>query len=152
PRLRRIIWTSPGGALLADVEAKEPNPEGEWRESPARVTLGDGTILDCTFATEARFFAELDESRDVAEWYKSMATLRPQIQRSYLEAFAALLIAWVVLAGASGIFLARRTTRRIAALIGAVRELARGNLAVQVDPGGAKDEVAGLARAFNAMV
>jgi nitrogen fixation/metabolism regulation signal transduction histidine kinase len=48
--------------------------------------------------------------------------------------------------------LARRTTRRLSDLVRAVRELARGNLAVQVDPGRARDEVAALARAFNAMV
>jgi nitrogen fixation/metabolism regulation signal transduction histidine kinase len=53
---------------------------------------------------------------------------------------------------AAGTWLARRTTRRVSDLIAAVRELARGNLAVQVDPGAAADEVAGLARAFNAMV
>jgi nitrogen fixation/metabolism regulation signal transduction histidine kinase len=47
---------------------------------------------------------------------------------------------------------ARRTTRRVSELVHAVRRLAAGDLAVQVDPGRSNDEVAGLARAFNTMV
>jgi nitrogen fixation/metabolism regulation signal transduction histidine kinase len=78
--------------------------------------------------------------------------MRAEIRRSYLRAFAGLLVLWVLLTAALGIGLARRTTRRVSGLVLAVRRLAAGDLSVQVDPGRGQDEVAGLARAFNAMV
>jgi len=152
PRLRRAALLSPEGDTVAEAETAEPNPDGEWREAPARVTLASGEVLECTFAIEARFFADLDEARELGETYQSASALRPEIQRSYVRAFGLMLVAFALLAGAAGAWLARRTTRRVSDLVRAVRELARGNLEVQVDPGTAADEVAGLARAFNAMV
>ncbi len=152
PRLRQATLLDAQGAVLAEAEAKEPNPDGEWRAAPARVTLRDGSVLECTFAIEARFFAELDDARELGEFYQSAGALRSDIRRSYLKAFAALLAGWAALAALAGLWLARRTTRRVSDLIRAVRELARGNLEIQVDPGAAADEVAGLARAFNTMV
>jgi two-component system, NtrC family, nitrogen regulation sensor histidine kinase NtrY len=152
PRLRRITWLGADGSALAEVEATDPNPEGEWREAPARVALGSGEVLECTFAIEARYFADLDEVRELAETYQSAGLLRADIQRSYVGAFATVLAAFALLAAGAGILLARRTTRRLSDLVGAVRQLAQGNLLVQVDPGSARDEVAGLARAFNTMV
>jgi len=141
----------PDGAVLAEAEAKAPE-ELEWRAAPAQVTLPDGGVLECTFAIEARFFAELDEGRELAELVQGAEALRADIRRSYVKAFGALLLLWALAAGLVGLWLARRTTRRISDLVRAVRELARGNLEVQVDPGTAADEVAALARAFNGMV
>ena len=152
PRLRRAAWLAPDGEVLAQAEAEEPNPEGEWRAAPARAVLPSGDVLECVFAIEARFFADLDEVRELAENYQSAAQLRGDIQRSYVRAFGAVMVVLAAAAAAAGLLLAGRTTRRISDLVRAVRELARGNLEVQVDPGSARDEVAGLARAFNAMV
>jgi len=84
--------------------------------------------------------------------YHSAEALRTDIQRSYVRAFSLLLGAWALAAGIVGAFLARRTTRRLSQLVVAVRQLARGNLSVQVDAGSPRDEVASLARAFNSMV
>ena len=151
PRLRRAAVLGPDGAVLAEAEASAPEPQ-EWRAAPARVELPDGRVLECTFAIEARFFAELDEGRELAEVVQGAEALRSEIRRSYVKAFGALLLVWAAAAGLSGLWLARRTTRRISDLVRAVGELARGNLEVQVDPGTAGDEVAGLARAFNGMV
>ncbi len=152
PRLRRAALLSPDGEAIAEAEASAPNAEGEWRAAPARVTLPTGEVLECTFAIEARFFAELDEARELAETYQSAAALRGDIQRSYVRAFGLVLVAFALLAGVAGTWLARRTTRRVGDLVRAVDELARGNLEVSVDPGRTADEVADLARAFNAMV
>ncbi len=152
PRLRRIAWLDASGAPIAEAEAAWPNPEGEWREAPARATLPSGEILEAVFAIEARFFADLDEVRELAETYQSAGLLRADIQRSYVRAFGLVLVAFALLAATAGTLLARRTTRRVSDLVRAVRELARGNLTVRVDPGTARDEVAGLARAFNEMV
>ena len=153
PRLRGCTFAGADGAVLAEAETDQPNPEGEWRAAPARATLiPSGAALVCTFAIEARFFADLDEVRELAESYQGAGLLRADIQRNYGGAFAVLRMGFAVAAAGTGFWLARRTTRRLGAVIRGVRELASGDLSVQVDPGGARDEVAGLARAFNAMV
>jgi signal transduction histidine kinase len=151
PRLRRAAWIGPDGATRAEAERPEP-AEGEWREVPAQVALPDGGRLECAFEIEARFFAELGEARELAELVQGIDALRAEIRRSYVRAFGALLVGWATVAAALGFFIARRTTRRVSALVAAVRRLARGDLSVQVDPGRSTDEVAGLTRAFNAMV
>ncbi|ACL64544.1 histidine kinase [Anaeromyxobacter dehalogenans 2CP-1] len=152
PRLRRVIWTGPDGQVVSEAETQAPNPEGEWREAPARVGLPGGGQLECVFAIEARYFAEVAESRELAELVQNVERLQAEIRRSYVRAFGLLLVAWAVVAAGVGFWLARRTTRRVSDLVRAVRRLAAGDLAVQVDPGRHVDEVAGLARAFNAMV
>ena len=160
PRLRRAALLDAEGEVLAEAEARQPEADGEWRPAEAAVAIPDaarrglpqGAELSCTFAVEARFFADLSEARDLAEAYHGAEALRADIQRSYVRAFAALLAAWALAAGVVGALLARRTTRRLTDLVRAVRQLARGDLAVRVDPGRARDEVATLARAFNRMV
>ena len=152
PRLRHAAWIGADGATIAEADDPTPEAGGEWRDAPARVALPGGGRLECLFEIEARFFAELDEAREVGELVQGVHALRGEIRRSYVRAFGALLVAMAVAAAAIGILLARRTTRRVSQLVAAVRRLAAGDLAVQVDPGGASDEVAGLALAFNAMV
>jgi nitrogen fixation/metabolism regulation signal transduction histidine kinase len=150
PRLRRCAVLGPDGAPLAEAEA--PAGEGEWREAPARAALPGGGALECAFLVEARWFADLDETRELAEAYEGAARLRPQIERSYVRAFAVILLAWALLAGLVGATIARRTTRRVGELVAATRRLARGDLDVQVAAGRGDDELARLARSFNAMV
>ena len=152
PRLRRAAWVGPDGAVIAEGEDTTPAAEGEWRAAPAHVELPRGGRLECLFEIEARFFAELDDARELAELVQGVDALRAEIRRSYVRAFGALLVAMAIAAAGVGTLLARRTTRRVSDLVDAVRRLAAGDLAVQVDPGRSSDEVAGLARAFNAMV
>jgi nitrogen fixation/metabolism regulation signal transduction histidine kinase len=151
PALRRVAIVAADGATIAEAEAREP-AAGEFRAATARVPVAGGRTLECTFAVEARWFAELDDARELAERYESAAKLRPHIHRSYVRAFGAILLAWALLAGLAGAILARRTTRRVAALVDATRRLARGDLAVQVEAGRGDDELSTLARSFNAMV
>jgi nitrogen fixation/metabolism regulation signal transduction histidine kinase len=152
PRLRALRWLAPDGRVLAEAESAAPDPEGEWRDAPAVVALPGGGALECTFAIEARFFAELDEARAVAERSRGFEKLGGEIRRTLLRSFGALLVLAAAVAALLGILVARRTTRRVSELVDAVRRLAAGDLAVQVDPGRSSDEVAGLARAFNTMV
>jgi signal transduction histidine kinase len=151
-RLQRAQWIGRDGQVLAEAERPEPEPEGEWRDAAARVELPDGGRLECTFAIEARFFAELDEARAVGERSRDFEKLGGEIRRTLLRSFGALVVLAAAVAALLGILIARRTTRRVSHLVLAVRRLAAGDLAVQVDPGRSSDEVAGLARAFNAMV
>jgi nitrogen fixation/metabolism regulation signal transduction histidine kinase len=152
PGLRRAAIVRPDGRVLVEVTARGPVPGGEWRPASAKARLPDGTTLECTFAVEARLFAELDESRTLAEQTRQLDRLRDEIQRSYLLSYGALLAVLSLLAAGGGIWLARRTTRRVDALVAAVRKLAAGDLTVQVDPRGARDEIAALTGAFNEMV
>jgi two-component system nitrogen regulation sensor histidine kinase NtrY len=152
PRLRRAALLGADGAVLAEAENRGAAAEGEWRDAPAHVELPGGGRLECVFEIEARFFAELAEARDVAELVQGVDALRAEIRRSYVRAFGALLVGMAIVAAGIGIVLARRTTRRVSRLVQAVQRLAGGDLAVQVDPGHASDEVAELAHAFNEMV
>jgi two-component system nitrogen regulation sensor histidine kinase NtrY len=151
-RLRRVVWTGPDGQVLAEAEQQAPNPEGEWREAPARVALPRGGQLECTFAIEARYFAEVGEARELAERAADLERLRAEIRRVYVLSFALLLVLAAAVAGVLGVLLARRTTRRVAELMSAMKRLAGGDLTVQVDAGTGADEVSALARAFNATV
>jgi signal transduction histidine kinase len=150
--LRRVALVAANGAIVAEAEARDPVAGGEWRPAAARARLPGGGSLECTFAVEARLFAELDESRALAEQTRQLDRLRESIQRSYVLSYGTLLAVLSVLAAAGGIWLARRTTRRVDSLVAAVRRLAAGDLSVQVDDRGARDEIAALSGAFNEMV
>jgi two-component system nitrogen regulation sensor histidine kinase NtrY len=152
PDLRRAALVLPGGRVFAEAEAKGSPRSGEWRAASARVALPGDAALECTFAVEARLFAELDESRALAEQTRELDRLRGAIQRSYLLSYGGLLAAVSLAAALLGIWLARRTTRRVDALAAAVRRLAAGDLSVRVDVAGPDDELRALAAAFNEMV
>jgi nitrogen fixation/metabolism regulation signal transduction histidine kinase len=152
PRLRRVALLAADGAVRAEAEADHPNPEGEWRAAPARVELADGGVLECTFAIEAAFFAELAEARDLGEVVRSVDALGGEVRRAYSRSFGALLVVLAGLAALVGIALARRTTRRVSALVAGVARVRGGDLTVRVDPGRASDEIASLTRQFNDMV
>jgi nitrogen fixation/metabolism regulation signal transduction histidine kinase len=152
PRLRRVSWFAPDGTLIAEREAAAPWEAGEWRPAPVKVTLADGSRLEFVFAVEAIFFAELDEARMLGEQVKALERFGAELPRSYARSFGLMLLASAIVAATVGIWLARRTTKRVARLVGAVQRLAAGDLSVQVDPGKSRDEVAGLTRAFNEMV
>ena len=145
-------WIGPDGQVLAEGENAAPEPDGEWRDAPARVALPGGGRLECTFAIEARFFAELDDARELAERSRDFEKLGGEIRSGLLRSFGLLVVLAAIVAALLGILMARRTTRRVSDLVRAVHRLAAGDLAVQVDPGRSSDELAGLARAFNAMV
>ena len=152
PGLRRAALLKPDGSVVAEARARTPAPAEAWRPAAARVQLGGGAILEATFVVEARVFAELDEARALAEQTRQLDQLRNSIQRSYLLSYGTLLAVLSVLAAGGGIWLARRTTRRVDALVTAVRRLAAGDLSVRVDERGARDEIAALSVAFNEMV
>jgi len=152
PGLRRAALLLPDGSVFAEASARGAEPVEAWRPATARVDLSGGARLECTFAVDARLFAELDEARTLAEQSRQLDRLRESIQRSYLLSYGTLLAVLSLLAAGGGIWLARRTTRRVEALVAAVRRLAAGDLSVQVDERGARDELAALSSAFNEMV
>jgi hypothetical protein len=131
-RLQRAQWIGRDGQVLAEAERPEPEPEGEWRDAAARVELPDGGRLECTFAIEARFFAELDEARAVGERSRDFEKLGGEIRRTLLRSFGALVVLAAAVAALLGILIARRTTRRVSHLV-SPSGVSPGDLAVQVD-------------------
>jgi len=151
PRLRHAAVTGAGGAPLAEAEAAEAD-EGGWRAVPVEVALPGGGALRATFAVEASLFAELDETRALAETARDMEKSRAEVRRSVILALGATLAGSALLAALLGWLWARRTARRLSRLAEAHRRVAAGDLSVRLLPEGGRDEIAALAHGFNAMV
>jgi two-component system, NtrC family, nitrogen regulation sensor histidine kinase NtrY len=153
PRLQHAELLAADGRLLAEAERpRSHDEEGGWRPVPAEVSLPDGGRLRATFAIEAAFFAELDETRELAETARDMDRARGEVRRSILLVFAAMVGLAALLAVLIGHLMARRTVARLARLAEAHRRVAAGDLSARVEPGGGGDEVAALADGFNVMV
>jgi len=154
-RLRQVALLGADGAVLAEVEAPpstEDEEEGGWRAAPVEVSLPQGGRLKATFTVEAALFAELDETRKLAETARDMEKSRGEVRRSIVLAFAVAVASAALLAAALGYLMARRTVRRLAHLAEAHRRVAGGDFSVRLQPGGGNDELAALARGFNQMV
>jgi two-component system nitrogen regulation sensor histidine kinase NtrY len=153
PRLQRVELLDAGGHLLAEAERpRGREEEGGWRPVPAEVSLPDGGTLRATFTIEAALFAELDETRELAETARDMERARGELRRSILLVFGAMVGVAALLAMLLGHLMARRTVARLARLAEAHRRVAAGDLGARVEPAGGGDEVAALSAGFNVMV
>jgi nitrogen fixation/metabolism regulation signal transduction histidine kinase len=152
PQLRHAAVVGPDGEVLAEADAPAAPEEAGWRAAPVEVTLPGGGRLRATFAVEAAFFAELDETRALAETARDMEKTRGEVRRSIVLVFAATVAAAAALAALLGYLMARRTARRLALLAEAHRRVAAGDLSARMPPERGQDEVAALARGFNVMV
>jgi nitrogen fixation/metabolism regulation signal transduction histidine kinase len=155
PRLRQLTLVAAEGAGRAEAEAppaaEAEEDEGGWRPAPVEVSLPGGGVLRATFTVEATLFAELDETRKLAETARDMEKARGEVRRSIVLAFAVAVALAALVAAAVGYLMARRTVRRLALLAEAHRRVAGGDLGVRLPPGGG-DELAAVARGFNLMV
>jgi two-component system, NtrC family, nitrogen regulation sensor histidine kinase NtrY len=131
---------SPGGT----GDAAAGGCEGEGRR--ARVLLA-------TFATPSARFDELQEAQAFAQAFHEIEREHREeyLDRTYGNAFAALLGVTILLAVAAGVLVVRPVVDRIARLAAATRPVAEGDLSVRVELRG-DDEVADLGRAFNRML
>jgi nitrogen fixation/metabolism regulation signal transduction histidine kinase len=153
PRLQRAELLAADGRLLAEAERPRSGDEdGGWRPVPAEVSLPGGGALRATFTIEAALFAELDETRELAETARDMDRARGELRRSILLVFAAMVGLAALLAALIGHLMARRTVARLARLAEAHRRVAAGDLGARVEPAGGGDEVAALSAGFNVMV
>jgi nitrogen fixation/metabolism regulation signal transduction histidine kinase len=153
PRLQRVELLDAAGHLVASAERPHSlDEEGGWRPVPAEVSLPGGGALRATFTIEASLFAELDETRELAETARDMDRARGELRRSVLLVFAGMVLIAALLAALIGHLMARRTVARLARLAEAHRRVAAGDLSARVEPSGAGDEVAALGEGFNLMV
>ncbi|MCC6556905.1 MAG: HAMP domain-containing protein [Polyangiaceae bacterium] len=113
----------------------------------------DVRVLVATFATEGARFTELEGLQAFAQAYHELERERREdyLDRTYANAFAALLAATIGLAIVAGVLVVRPVVRRIARLAAATRPVAEGDLTVRVGLDG-DDEVADLGRAFDRML
>ena len=151
PRLRRAAVVDagrsrPGGGGGARARSRRrvaPRAGARGIAEAARHGLPRGAALECIFAVEARFFADLSEAREPGRGLpqrrraagRHPAQLRPGLRRAARRLGAG---------GGRGRGRSWHGAPRAASRTcsRAVRELARGNLSVQVEPGAARDEVA----------
>jgi len=153
PRLQRLELAGADGLVAAEAERPGgQEEEGGWRPVPVEVSLPGGGALRATFTIEAALFAELDETRELAETARDMDRARGELRRSILLVFAAMVGAAALLAVLLGHLMARRTVARLARLAEAHRRVAAGDLTARVEPAGGSDEVASLSDGFNVMV
>jgi signal transduction histidine kinase len=152
-RLQHVELVDGDGRLIAAADRPRAlDEEGGWRPVPAEVTLPGGGSLRATFTIEAALFAELDETRELAETARDMDRARGELRRSVLLVFAGMVLIAALLAALIGHLMARRTVARLARLAEAHRRVATGDLSARVEPSGGRDEVAALGHGFNVMV
>jgi two-component system, NtrC family, nitrogen regulation sensor histidine kinase NtrY len=150
--LKHAAVVAADDAVLAEADAPVVEGDEGWRAAPVEVSLPGGARLRAIYAVEAAFFAELDETRELAETARDMERTRGEVRRSIMLAFGATLVGAALLTALLGYLMARRTVQRLERLAEAHRQVAAGDLTVQVQPERGGDEVAALARGFNTMV
>lgn len=154
PNIVSISITAADGTVLARRDRGRPLDDKTERGLDVTKALSDrsdGPKLEALFATPRARFDELEGTAEFVRMFRQIERSRGVHERQYLQAFALLLGATMLAAGAVGAALARSVTRRIAHLAEATQAVATGNLAVRVPVTG-KDEISDLARAFNRMV
>ncbi|MCC7541032.1 MAG: HAMP domain-containing protein [Deltaproteobacteria bacterium] len=151
----RVHVTAADGATILDVRiADRLDPERNRLRLVSRdvVTEARGTVhMEVTVGIEARLFEEHARAGEVEEDYGLLARARDELERLFLLGFTVSLGLVTLLAVAVGVIVARRVTRRVGDLAGAVRRVGAGDLSVRV-PVASDDEIAELTRAFNEMV
>ena len=142
------------GQLVAEVS--RPTHDAEERtlaltrtdEAPSAEARIEVRLI---LATPTAPFERYAEAGEVSEVYGRLRDNASSLSGFYLLAFSSALLAVIASALALGLVVARRLTRRVAALAEASRRVGAGDLTVEV-PSDSKDEVGDLVAAFNAMV
>jgi two-component system, NtrC family, nitrogen regulation sensor histidine kinase NtrY len=108
--------------------------------------------LTMTYVTDRglRLGQDLATLGDVLREHKKIEKIRTRLPPWYKVVFAISVGSFALALTLAGIFVARRTTRRIDRLVAATRRVAEGDLESRVDVAG-PDELGDLARAFDEM-
>ena len=153
PELLRGQVVGPDGAVLAAF--RKPDREGlpaHFHElALERVVPDTADKVRLVFAADDDLQPQYQRIGRLVEDSARIGRVRQSLPRSYRNAFLILLGGVVVVVSFTGIFFARRFTRRIALLVAGTRQVAGGDLEARVGVGGG-DELAELASAFNGMV
>lgn len=149
--LGRVVVSNKSGKELIRIDRSDVFPADKYRDLVVSLPLGTGATLEFVFFTpNAPFehFRGLDRAQRLTV---NIDRLRSELANSYRVAFFVIFAAVLLIATGLGIFIARRTTRRVSDLASATRRVAAGDLDIRVEPKGS-DEIGVLAVAFNEMV
>jgi len=140
------------GRRLARAVRREHFSLETHRDLRLTFPLGaQGRRLRVTFYTPRKPFEDFRQLGLAQRTSVALTRLRDELATYYRVVFLIIFGAVMVVATGLGLFIARRTTRRVAVLAQATRKVAAGDLETRVRMG-ARDELGDLARAFNEMV
>jgi len=116
------------------VEKKSPRefPDAQYRSKTEEWDLPDGHQLEVTFVIEKKFLAASDKLRELV---LTMENVRENFQPwtiGYYKLFLFIYVWILVAAVVMGLLLSRSVTRRVANLVKATRQAAKGDLTVRV--------------------
>ena len=142
----------PAGHTLTSGEEVPETADQHLRSLKLEVPVGEmGHALEAVFLTDKRPFEDFKQLGKASRTTRELTLLRGELTTYYRVVFIIMFGAVLVAATLMGLFIARRTARRVALLAGATRQVAGGDLDAHVQTR-AKDELGDLARAFNEMV
>ncbi|NLY92879.1 MAG: HAMP domain-containing protein [Myxococcales bacterium] len=145
PRLEKVAIDD---RVLVTFERERD--EGEYREVIERREVGEAEVA-LHFAVPESIFEDYQRAGETAELYARLLDRQDFVSDTYVAAYSAAVILIAFLAGYAGVFLSRRVTDRVRALVHATRRVGAGDLTVRV-PVQSDDEVAELSQSFNDMV
>ena len=142
----------PGGETVTSGDEVPEGADQHLRSLRLKVPLGDGGhTLEAVFLTDMQPFEDFKRLGQASKATRELTVLRGELTTYYRVVFIIMFGAVLLASTLMGLFIARRTARRVALLAGATRQVASGDLDAYV-PTRAKDELGDLARAFNEMV
>jgi two-component system, NtrC family, nitrogen regulation sensor histidine kinase NtrY len=143
-----------GGKELARAARQPLQPPETFRDLRLELPVASAPAavkLRATFLTPAAPFEDFRALGAAQSTTAHLDVIRDELALIYRIAFFALFGGVLVLATFLGLFIARRTARRVAVLAAATRKVAHGDLSTQVQLR-TRDELGDLANAFNEMV
>jgi len=149
--LGELRVTGAGNGLVARATRAVAFPSTTHRDRRLTRPLPAGHQLHLVFFTPRAPFDDFDRLRQVQGTTAHLEALRDELAAAYRVAFFVMFGAVIVVATGLGLFIARRTARRVAVLAAATRTVAEGDLDTHVRLE-TRDELGELARSFNEMV
>jgi nitrogen fixation/metabolism regulation signal transduction histidine kinase len=140
-----------GDGVVVEEKSPQEFPEAQFRSKTEEWKLPDGHRLEVTFVIGKSFLAASDKLRELV---LTLENVRENFQpwtigyyRLFLFIYVWILVAAVVM----GLLLSRSVTRRVANLVKATRQAAKGDLNARVSVR-SRDEIGSLSESFNRMM
>jgi len=142
----------PSGAQFAASERRRTAADHRYRDLNLVTPIGaGGHTLEAIFLADRQPFEDFARLGKVARSTRELTLLRGELATYYRVVFIIMFGSVLVLSTLIGLFIARRTARRVALLAVAPPQVAAGDLETRVQVR-ARDELGDLAQAFNEMV
>jgi len=166
PEVGRLELLDAGGAVLLGHKRQPGFSPRSFRDlrldfpitaaAPPDAAVAPGAVLAArrlrvTFHTPRAPFEDFRQLGRAQRATRQINRLRDDLGGFYLTVFLIMFGAVALLATGLGLFIARRTARRVTVLAQATRKVAEGDLETRVQLN-TKDEMGDLARSFNEMV